>query len=71
MLNFIKLISIKILLRDITFGVKLVGVNMSHDPLTPTSLTNELKVKFYDHPFMLVLVCGDRGSNVIPTKIPN
>ncbi|KAK2415185.1 hypothetical protein QL285_037688 [Trifolium repens] len=32
---------------------------------------NDLKVKFCTHPFTLVAVGGDGGSDIIPTKVPN
>jgi hypothetical protein len=32
---------------------------------------NDFSVKFCDHSFKLVLVGGEGGSDVIPTKIPN
>ncbi|WJX77104.1 hypothetical protein P8452_60444 [Trifolium repens] len=32
---------------------------------------NDLKVKFCTHPFTLVAVRGDGGSDIIPTKVPN
>ncbi|WJX78859.1 hypothetical protein P8452_62041 [Trifolium repens] len=32
---------------------------------------NEFGVKFCDHPFMLVMVGGERGSKVEPTKLPD
>ncbi|KAK2416934.1 hypothetical protein QL285_039285 [Trifolium repens] len=32
---------------------------------------NEFGVKFCDHPFMLVMVGGEGGSKVVPTKLPD
>jgi hypothetical protein len=32
---------------------------------------NDFSVKFCDHAFKLVLVGGEDGSDVIPTKLPN
>ncbi|MCI07260.1 replication protein A1-like protein, partial [Trifolium medium] len=32
---------------------------------------NDFKVKFTDHPFMLLFVGGDGGSDVIPTRMTN
>jgi hypothetical protein len=32
---------------------------------------NDLKVKFCTHPFTLVAVGGEGGSDIIPTKLPN